>query len=372
MAATKNGRPRLWGWGKAMLAASWVGVGALAFYCGRSGVGSQATAAPPSAQPVVRAQEPASLPAPAPAPSSEYTNQVVAYIYGTTPITREDLGEYLIVRQGAEKLDLLINKKIIDHACQQRGIEVTAAEIDAALAEDLKGLNVDRKQFVNNILKQYHKTLYEWKEDVIRPKLLMGKLCKDRVSVSDKDLHDGFEAYYGEKVKCKIILWPKNDDPKLPMRLYGEIRDSEEKFEQIARKQANPTLASKGGLLDPFGRHTTGNEEFEKVAFSLEPGEVSQLIETPEGVVVIKCIERIPANSTKTLAEVREWMEKEILNKKVQLEIPQVFKQLKEEANPKKVMHTPQTEEELERNVLQEIKEGGESVKKMVGPTQGN
>jgi hypothetical protein len=369
MAATKNGRPLSWGWGKTMLAASWVGVGALAFYCGRSGVGSQAIAAPPPA-PVVRAQEPAPLPVSE--PSSEYKSQVVAYIYGTTPITREDLGEYLIARQGVEKLELLINKKIIDRACRQRGIEVTAAEVEAALAEDLKGLAVNKKEFVNNLLKQYHKTLYEWKEDVIRPKLLLGKLCKDRVSVSDKDLQDAFEAFYGEKVKCKIILWPKTDDPKIPMRLYAEIRDSEKKFDQIARQQASQQLALKAGLLEPFARHTTGNEEFEKVAFSLEPGEVSQLVDTPEGVVVIKCIERIPANKTAKLADVREKMEKAILDKKVQLEIPVVFKQLKDEANPKKVMYTPQTEEELERSVLQELKEGGENVKKIAGPPQGN
>jgi parvulin-like peptidyl-prolyl isomerase len=368
MAATKTGRS--FSWGKAMLVASWVGVGALAFYCGRSGTGSQAAAAPPSAPPVVRAQEP--TPLPNPEPSSEYRNQVVAYIYGTTPITREDLGEYLIARQGAEKLELLINKKIIDRACQQRGIEVNAAEIDAALADDLKGLNVDRAQFVKNYLKQYHKTIYEWKEDVIRPKLLLAKLCKDRVTVTDKDLHDAFEAFYGEKVKCRIILWPKSDGPKVPMRVYGEIRDNDEKFIQEARKQASPNLASKGGMLDPFGRHTTGDEEFEKAAFSLQPGEVSELIDTPEGVVVIKCVERIPADKTKKLAEVRDWLEKEILNKKVQLEIPKVFKELKDEADPKKVMHTPQTEEELERNVLKEIKEGGESVKKAAGPTPGN
>src|SRR4051812_33957600 len=134
MAATKNGRSL--SWGKAILVASWVGVGALAFYCGRSGVGSEATAAPPSTRAVVRAQEPTPTPLPVPEPSSEYKNQVVAYIYGTTPITREDLGEYLIARQGVEKLELLINKKIIDRACQQRGIEVTAAEVDTALAED--------------------------------------------------------------------------------------------------------------------------------------------------------------------------------------------------------------------------------------------
>src|SRR5438105_14620031 len=37
------------------------------------------------------------------------SRQVVAYIYGSIPITREDLGEYLIARQGAERLELMVN-----------------------------------------------------------------------------------------------------------------------------------------------------------------------------------------------------------------------------------------------------------------------
>src|SRR5262249_31218085 len=124
--------------------------------------------------------------------------------------------------------------------------------------------------------------------------------------------------------------------------------------------------------LDPFGHHTTGNEEFEKAAFSLQAGEVSQLIDTPEGVVVIKCVEHITADTTTKLADVRDNLEKMIFDKKGQLEIPKVFKELKDEADPKKVMAGPQSQEELERNVLKEIKEGGESVKKAAGPTQGN
>src|SRR5262249_7487889 len=141
-------------------------------------------------------------------PPSDYARRVVAYIHGNIPITREELGEYLIARVGADKLDLLINKRIIDHACQQKGIQVDDAEVEAALAEDVKGLNVNRAEFVNKLLKHYNKTLYEWKEDVIRPRLLLTKLCRDRVFVTNDDLLQAFEAYYGEKVDCKMIMWP--------------------------------------------------------------------------------------------------------------------------------------------------------------------
>src|SRR5713101_2374614 len=83
------------------------------------------------------------------------SRQVVAYIYGSIPITREDLGEYLIARQGAERLELMVNHRIIELTCQKKGIVVTDAEVDAALAEDLKRMNIlSVKEFDNQILKK--------------------------------------------------------------------------------------------------------------------------------------------------------------------------------------------------------------------------
>ena len=145
--------------------------------------------------------------APAPTgPASDYNKRPVAYIHDNEIISREQLGEYLIARYGAEKLPLLINKLIIEEACRAKGIEVTAAEVEASLAEDLGAMNVDQKTFVNNVLKQYKKTLYEWKEDVIRPKLLMTKLVRSRIVVTEEEIRTGFEAYHGEKIDCQLDL----------------------------------------------------------------------------------------------------------------------------------------------------------------------
>ena len=54
-----------------------------------------------------------------------------------------------------------------------RNITVSDAEVDAQLDQDLKAFQptISKDDFVNKILKRYNKSLYEWKEDVIRPKL---------------------------------------------------------------------------------------------------------------------------------------------------------------------------------------------------------
>jgi parvulin-like peptidyl-prolyl isomerase len=303
-------------------------------------------------------QEQKAAPAPAALPAvsaNDNAHRWVAVIYGNIPITREELGEYLIARQGAERLELLVNKRIIEHACQLKGIEVTDAEVEGALAEDLKGMKVSLDVFVNRLLKEYKKTLLEWKEDVIRPKLAMTKLCQDRVQITDKDYQDAFEAYYGEKVDCRIILFPKGEE-RQAMQSYGEIRKSDENFDRYAKQQASPSLAATGGRIRPIARHTTGNDELEKEAFSLQPGEISRLLGTPEGEVILKCARRIPADTTKKLENEREALRKEIVEKKTQAEMPKLFKELHDQAQVKLFLKKQMTQEELERDVQQELK----------------
>ena len=337
-------------WPRPLPAVGFLGLLALAFCWGRFGSLPRATAVPPASPP------PAGAPtAPADAPS-EYARRWVAGIYGNVPITREEFGEYLIARH-SDKLELLVNKRIIELACKQRGIEVTAAEVEAALAEDLKGLKVNQKDFVSQVLKHYNKTLYEWKEDVIRPKLALEKLCRDRIKVTDQDLQDAFQAYFGEKVDCRLILFPKENE-KVAMEKYGDLRSSDEEFNREARAQASVTLARKGGQIEPIGHKTTGNPDLEKEAFSLRPGEVSRLIETPQGLALLKCVKRIPPDNTRSLENERQALEKEIVEKKIQMEIPNLMKELKDQAQPKLFLQKATTQEELEHAVKKELSGG--------------
>ena len=239
-----------------------------------------------------------------PASSAPYGKRVVAYIYGDVPITREDLGEFLIERYGAEKVQLLVNKLIIEHACQRRGLTVTRDEIDAALAQDLKDLGVNKRDFIKVVLKNYGKTLYEWENDVIKPRLLMGKLIRDQISVSEEDLKKMFEHLYGEKVRGRIIMWQPSE-LRIAQRKYGEIRETEEAFAREARNQFNPTLAQSGGQVT-VAKHSLGqNNLLEKEAFALHEGEVSRILSTQEGHIVFKCDGRIPADATKDFEKER-------------------------------------------------------------------
>jgi hypothetical protein len=295
-----------------------------------------------------------------PAVTSNYA-QPVAYIFDTVPVTREELGEYLIKRRGAERLNNLVNQKIIEHFAREKGVEVTAAEIEADFAETIRGLapSITVKEFESKILKPRNLTLYEWKEDVIRPKLLLSKMCKDRVHVSEEDMNQAFQAYYGEKVDCKIIMWRK-EEQHIAMGVYPKIRASDEEFDRVARTQASPSLAAQAGHIQPIGRHTSGNELLEKAIFGLQPGELTEVLDTPEGYVVAKCIKRIPPETSKRLEDERDKLSAEIFRRRLEMvEIPKMFNELRELAHVKMLFKHEWSEEELVRDVNELLKPEG-------------
>jgi hypothetical protein len=290
------------------------------------------------------------LPAPA---------EVVATYNGNTPITREELGEFLIARHGAEKLELLVNRRILDKACRERGVRVTPEEIEEGLRADLAIYKMGRKQFADDVLGKEKVSLYEWKEDAVRTRLLLTKLCRDRVQASEDDIRQAFEAYHGERLECRFILWPP-DQEKFALQQYASLRDSEEEFDRMARHQASPALAAKGGKVEPFGRHTLGDEQLEREAFKLQPGEVSTLIGTPQGNVVIKCDRRLPPDTNASLEKERPKLVEEVLKKKVNLEMQVVFKQMREQAHPRLVLKDPNRPVDIAaetREILSDVKE---------------
>jgi parvulin-like peptidyl-prolyl isomerase len=270
-------------------------------------------------------------PGPMPSPTD-----AVAYLWGSQAITREELGEFLIQRFGADKLPYLINRKVIDLECKARGITVTDEEVEKDLSDYLATLRpaMDLKVFEKEMLLPLRKTLFEWREDVVRAKLLLGKLAAGRAKVTEEDLQRCFESHYGERLECRMILWPEGQH-RFALAQYPLLRDSESEFDRAARNQPTPSLASAAGKLPVFGRHSLGDEQVEREAFRLQPGEVTPLIGTPQGHVMLKCDRRFPANANVTLDQVRDRLTAEVLDKKHQVEMQLCFAELYRKADPK-------------------------------------
>jgi hypothetical protein len=272
----------------------------------------------------------------------------VAYLHGNQPITAQELGEFLLARGGADKLELLVNKTIIEREAAKRKITVTDAEMTAALEADLAGFGFDKSQFVKVALARHGKTLFEWMEDTVRPRLLLSKMCQDKVKVTDEALRVQYERLYGEKRRVQLIIWPKGDDQKTILKIWEGIRSSQEEFDREARKQANPNLAAAAGYGKPISRYMPAEERVvEEISFQLKPGEVSQILNTSLGYVVVKLHEVIPPQAVKFEA-VRDGLHKQAFDELLSAEIPNCFAELKKQANPTLLYQGPGRWQQLE------------------------
>lgn len=287
-------------------------------------------------------------PPPAPIPAAD--KRVVAYVYGNQAITREEFGEYLIQQYGKEKVRLYINKRIIEAAAAKRGITVTPQEIDAIIEQDCAKLGFNKEQFIKTVLTQkYNTTLQEWREDVIKPRLMMHAMCKDRIKIDENELKKVYENLYGEKVKCKIVLWPE-EQLNIVKRLYDKLRDDPKEFDMAARNQLYGDLAKVGGEVDPIGRYSgPGTAKVEEIAFQLKDGQLSEIIDTGGGIMVIKRLHAIPAKKEITYDSVRPQLLKEATDRMTELEIPKMFAELNAEAKPLYILEPAKlTKEEID------------------------
>ncbi len=339
---------------KASLVLGMALVGGVAFGLGRwMGLGSASAQQPyPSLPPIAPSITNANLYDP------DYTGRVVAYVKGNIPISRVELAEYLIARFGSERLEFLVNRRIVDMACQAKGIVVTDQEVEHQFRKDLEGFGpyMTAKLFQEQILSRYKKTIFEWKEDVIRPKLGMTKLVLlEGVHVLNEDLIKGYEIRYGPKVQCRMIAY---SDKIKATQGWEKIRlnpNMEAGFLEQASNQHFTQLQSTKGEIPPIHRHF-GDPRIEKEAFSLKPGEISQVIGMPDNTaLIIMCEKHLPADATKRFDTEKLNLHKEIYEMKLAQRVQDKVVELRKDASPRFLLARQPNFESIRQDAAEEI-----------------
>jgi peptidyl-prolyl cis-trans isomerase SurA len=211
-----------------------------------------------------------------------------------------------------EILDQMINDKLLLLAAQKdTTIEVTSKEVESAVGDQMKNVKSEfssEEAFEtqlkseglteSELRKKYREQI---KNQMMTERLISSKLSK--VSVSTKEVKDFYQTYKDsipdqpEAVKLSHILLeikPSQetlDSLKREAEKILELVKSGQDFAQLASMYSDDPSGKEGGDLGFFKKGDM-IPKFEQVAFSLNPGEVSDVVETEFGYHIIKVEEK--------------------------------------------------------------------------------
>ncbi len=228
-------------------------------------------------------------------------------------------------------LDQLIEKRLVAQKAKAANLSVSDAEVDAAFEQMLSQNKVGKEDFLAR-LKNEGITESAYKEN-LRGQILQGKLLntdvRSKVVVTEEEILDYYDTHYTSQVSgdgyylLQIgFSWIDPQNPNAPPevlrvnklsakeeaeKILAKARDGDEDFKDLARKYSTMPSAADGGDIGVFQLDEMAAEMREAVQ-SLKPGEISEIIETPEGYQFFKLINSEDGSIVvKTpLAEVKE------------------------------------------------------------------
>ncbi len=249
-------------------------------------------------------------------------------------------------------LDNLIARELLYQESKRKGITVDKAEVEKQISELRK--KFPSEQAFTDTLKKMHLTRESLKtqveEGLAIQKLVDREFVKKTV-ISDAEAKKYYDEHPNlfkqpEKIRARHILIKvsQNATKEEKEKARKKIEDIRKKlkkgedFSKLAREYSEGPSGKNGGDLGYF---TKGQmvQPFEQAAFSLKPGQVSDIVETRYGYHLIKLVDRKPA-TTVAFKDVKDQLEEYLKQEKVQKEVQQHVEALRKQASIKTYLKT--------------------------------
>jgi peptidyl-prolyl cis-trans isomerase C len=237
----------------------------------------------------------------------------------------------LLKRLRKEAMDLVIEQVLVKQAAEREGIEADPKDVDRSVEELRSAFNTELSYVSTLEGEGYTEESYrEHVASMMASKIYLDRIRADAADVSDTELEryyrdNEYRLTFPERVRVRHILitWKPmgTQDDQAAIRKQMEpilerARNGED-FAALAREFSDD-LATKnyGGDTGLFHRGQMA-PQFEAVAFALEPGEISDPVETSFGVHVLKLEERREERLV-PLDEVREQLRDHVRQEKME------------------------------------------------------
>lgn len=261
-------------------------------------------------------------------PSGDLPLAKPAAIVNGTNISDAELADACLARYGSLVVGALINKVIIEQACERNGVAVTTADVDNEISEMSRRFNVPRDKWTALIQRERGVTEKQYREDIVWPMIALRRLAKGSLDPTDEQLRKQFQNQYGPTVKARIIVLGSQKDAE---ETRTEVLHDPDSFGIVAReKSVDIGSASVGGWVQPI-RRFSGSPEFESAAFALSDSEISKVVQVADQFIIIKCEGHLPASDVK-FADVRPRLAEVFREKQSRVLSGKIFGKLQSEA----------------------------------------
>lgn len=266
----------------------------------------------------------------APRAGAEIMNRIVATVDGE-PITLVELEQFSErYRQSPAHpdaatldqralLDELVLEKLLRKQVEVQGLTATKQQVDDYLESIRSRNNLTEEQLRNAVEARG----LDWDQYVEQVKLdieranLVNREIRARVNVSPEEIERYYEAHrdeYARAPRVHVRLISLLAPPDAPAAERESVRERAAavraeaadgaNFAKLAEEHSEGPAAAEGGDLGEMSRGEM-QPAFDEVAFTLEPGKVSEVIETDTGFHVLKVEKRVGDTHT-PLADVSD------------------------------------------------------------------
>lgn len=215
-------------------------------------------------------------------------------------------------------LEDMIKNLILVQDAKKQEISLSEDELNAEI-EKIKGSEEAKKEFEEQLEKLGIDEKY-LKEKILYPNLLIGRYFEKTIEIDDEEAKAFYDEYYltFNRVRARHILVDDEDKAKAIKKKLSEGGD----FEELAREYSTCPSKEKGGDLGYF---TMGKMDpaFEKAAFDLKIGEVSNVVKSSFGYHLIKLEDK---------ATTFEANKQEVINAMLSEETQKIIKDLRDKA----------------------------------------
>lgn len=227
-------------------------------------------------------------------------------------------------------LDMLIDEKLQLKRAADLGIVTTDDEVNKEIENARKYFDSEEK--FNEFLKGQGIDL-EYFKGSVKKDLTINKLIDkltENIAVTDEELKDYYDTHQDEftSVKASHILLDTKEEAE---KMLARVKAGEDFAELAKQYSKDPSAKENSGDLDYF-RHGDMVEPFEKAAFALKPGEISEIVQTDFGFHIIK----VEDSKLDRLEDVKELLRGNMLYEKKSLEYGKQLEEMRKNAEIEK------------------------------------